>query len=52
MNFTERQDLRLTAGLDLDWAKAKPQPQPFVKLRENNWGLNWRNNRWHVTYDL
>ena len=25
---------------------------PVVQVRENNWGLHYRNNLWSVTYDM
>lgn len=52
MGFTERQDLELTAGLDVDLGKAQVESQPFFQVRENNWGVHFRNNNWQVTYDL
>mmetsp|Transcript_3126 Transcript_3126/g.7169 ORF Transcript_3126/g.7169 Transcript_3126/m.7169 type:complete len:190 (-) Transcript_3126:12-581(-) len=54
MGFTQRQDLKLSAGLDVSWpTKAnEPTSTPFLQLRENNWALNYRNKHWFCTYDL
>jgi hypothetical protein len=68
LNFTERQDLELCAGVDLTWgggaaaAQARGlgaslvsgpvRAEPFARVRENNWALTLRRGRWAVTYDL
>lgn len=63
LDFTAHQDLQLTAGLDLEWPKAargavgsrratKVKAEPYVSLRENNWGVHFRRSRWFLTYDL
>lgn len=26
--------------------------EPYVQVRENNWAVNFRRNRWFLTYDL
>ena len=68
LNFTERQDLELCAGVDLTWGAGAAAAQsrglgasllsgplraePFARVRENNWALTLRRGRWAVTYDL
>ncbi|GBF92420.1 hypothetical protein Rsub_04524 [Raphidocelis subcapitata] len=67
LNFTQRQDVELTAGLDVDWPGAggqsgqpgqsgrrggKPNVLPYISVRENNWGVHLRRGLWFVTYDL
>lgn len=55
MNLTQKQDLRVRVGLEVDWPSgvAKPgKPSVYVQLRENNWALNYRRKRLFVTYDL
>jgi hypothetical protein len=68
LNFTERQDLELCAGVDLTWGAGAAaalsrglgasllsgplRAEPFARVRENNWALTLRRGRWAVTYDL
>lgn len=54
MNFTDRQDLKVAVGMDINWPAAVKDPKPTLlfQVRENNWGLHFRRNKWHVTYDL
>jgi hypothetical protein len=68
LNFTERQDLELCAGVDLTWGAGAAVAQsrglgasllsgpvraePLLRVRENNWALTLRRGRWAVTYDL
>ncbi|KAF6262889.1 hypothetical protein COO60DRAFT_553009 [Scenedesmus sp. NREL 46B-D3] len=65
LDFTAHQDLQLVAGLDLDWPKAaktaagsnsssssKPKADPYLSVRENNWGVHYRRGMWSLTYDL
>lgn len=54
LNFTNKQDLKLTVGLDVDWPSTAKEPTAdvYVQVRENNWALNYRHKGWSVTYDL
>ncbi|KAG2483586.1 hypothetical protein HYH03_017528 [Edaphochlamys debaryana] len=54
-SFTKRQDLRLSAGLTVDWAPGSrrgPKPEVFLQARENNWAVTLREGRTMLTYDL
>ncbi|GLC46967.1 hypothetical protein PLESTM_002001800 [Pleodorina starrii] len=63
--FTRRQDLRLAAGLTVDWQPGsgggggrgrgrgtQPKPSLFLQARENNWAATLRQGRVTLTYDL
>ncbi|KXZ45360.1 hypothetical protein GPECTOR_55g266 [Gonium pectorale] len=53
--FTRRQDLKLSAGLTVDWqpeARREPRPALFLQARENNWAATLREGAVTVTYDL
>eukprot|EP00798_Chlamydomonas_sp_ICE-L_P008733 gene8733-33595_t len=68
LSFTDKQDLKVAVGMDLDWPSTAQQPtgtllarllqnqfkhRPFwFKCVENNWGLHFRRNKWSVTYDM
>eukprot|EP00197_Chlamydomonas_leiostraca_P011203 CAMPEP_0202861266 /NCGR_PEP_ID=MMETSP1391-20130828/2726_1 /ASSEMBLY_ACC=CAM_ASM_000867 /TAXON_ID=1034604 /ORGANISM="Chlamydomonas leiostraca, Strain SAG 11-49" /LENGTH=188 /DNA_ID=CAMNT_0049540633 /DNA_START=32 /DNA_END=598 /DNA_ORIENTATION=- len=54
LGFTKRQDIKLSAGLDVSWAPGAREPKatPFGVVRENNWALHYRANRTYLTYDL
>ena len=52
LNLTERQDVKVTAGVDLDLSKPSPAPVPYLRVRENNVGVAYKGRRWMVTYDL
>ncbi|PNW79479.1 hypothetical protein CHLRE_09g416800v5 [Chlamydomonas reinhardtii] len=54
-SFTKRQDLKLSAGLTVDWApgsRREPRPSLFLQARENNWAVTYKEGRATVTYDL
>uniref|UniRef100_A0A7S0UJV7 Uncharacterized protein n=1 Tax=Polytomella parva TaxID=51329 RepID=A0A7S0UJV7_9CHLO len=53
-NLTASQDVQIKAGFDFvvdPYTKNVKQGLRF-QARENNWALNYRSNRWSVTYDL
>ncbi|GIL51764.1 hypothetical protein Vafri_7687 [Volvox africanus] len=53
--FTKRQDLRLAAGMTVDWqpgSRAQPKPALFLQARENSWAATLREGRVTLTYDL
>lgn len=52
--FNKKQDLKLTAGLDMDWPAGanRPTQNLLLQVKENNWALHLRRQRWSVTYDL
>lgn len=52
--FTRKQDLKLSAGLTVDWPAGKRDPKPYLYLqaRENNWAATLKNGRTYITYDL
>lgn len=54
MNFTKRQDVKVTVGADLTWdvSTKKAKAVPLVQLRENNWALNYKGRQWSLLYDL
>jgi|APGre2960657404_1045060.scaffolds.fasta_scaffold10659_3 hypothetical protein len=52
LNLTERQDIKITGGVDVDLTKPSPAPVPYLRVRENNVGVAYKGRRWMVTYDL
>ncbi|GFR42875.1 hypothetical protein Agub_g3867 [Astrephomene gubernaculifera] len=53
--FTRRQDLKLAAGMTVDWqpgARTEPRPSLFLQARENNWAATLKEGRINLTYDL
>jgi len=54
LNFTRRQDIKLSVGGDVAWPKGQKRPAVslYLQARENNWAITMRNNQVALTYDL
>lgn len=52
--FTQKQDLKLAVGVDLDWpaGASRPVHSLLFQAKENNWGFHLRRKRCSLTYDL
>lgn len=50
--LTDKQDLQVTLGYDVQSQGGEKKQGPFLKIQENNWTVRWQDKQWQFTYKI